>query len=311
MPKQKYIIYSSGLDDTNPLWMTVIDGLPYYRSNGALSHTPGIWYPFICIAGNQERHFDALPDYYDTSEMQYFIHQYGPQVLIKHEESYFIRGKHKRDIIQGDEHLILSDKRIATKKSLIYSARLSSSFPKDILKAAGLTPEEIALADEPFEFEEKPDFTSGNYDTLNEWLMQHGAVLATALFQNKKVQEFNEVVEVKYSQKPKKLTEAELDEAWKNSLPSEESFASSQFSFFNNNEQNVLIEKYVAMLESTDEIRHVLAMRFIEKYPKTDFAAKLQKILLEKDAPVVPITALSLTTILSPTMTLSPTLKPQ
>lgn len=293
MPKQNYIIFSTGRKDKNPFWMTVIDGLPYYRSNGVLSHTPNVWYPFICIAGKHTHYFDALPDYYDRAKMQGFIRRWGPQVLIKHEDDYFIRAKHKRDVILGGSHIVLKDVRIGTKKSFIISARLKSSFPLSILQEAGLTAEEVALTDVPIEFEDKPVFISKDFDKVNEWLIEQGAVLAAALLRNEKVQEFKEVVEVRYNQEPNKLTEAEVQAAWLDSQAYDESLTGRIWSFFQSTNVDLAKKHYLTMLESTDEIKYVLATRYVKEYPNTVFAIQLQKFLVEKETPMASIKSLT------------------
>lgn len=280
MPKQEYIVF---YHPHEPLPMTVVDGVAYYRSKGTLSGTPDVWYPFFCVIGNQPLHLEAMPDCCKREQIDAFIKSWPGGTLVKYLERYFDRDHYKRDIIMTGDHAMFREGRICTKKSLMASARLNSPFPKTLLTDAGFTAEELALAAQPIELEDKPVFIFKKMGEINAWLIEHGALFATALIKNEKMTDPQDRFEVKHSQNPKVITDAELDQVW-TECRSYQGSAGGMFGVVTHRaEFSEMRQCCKQMYESTDDIKYILALRYIKEHPKTYLAELLNKIIDEKN----------------------------
>ncbi|CEK09870.1 hypothetical protein [Legionella hackeliae] len=152
----------------------VVDGIPFYQSTGKNSGARDTWFPFVTLRGNKE---PTIPE--DLTEIS---STYLSYIFDNSPENYII--KYDTTWVKTDLPQVMFDGRIPTKKTLIISSRLNPSPDEEALTAAGLTPSEIALAQDKITLAAESEIVN-DPDAVNEWLITQNAEIVSKIFGKK------------------------------------------------------------------------------------------------------------------------------
>lgn len=172
------IIYRSPRSG-NERKIVVVDGIPYYESTGQNSGSASTWFPFVMLRGTTTLSEGNIPDILRNTFAFIFYSSKG------NGDNYVVKYDSPSISTDFPADLQIHDGRIPTKETLITSYRLNSSnYETSILNQAGLNSSETDLAHQKLNVEKNPVLVEDT-DEVNEWLIAHGAVLATKILTGK------------------------------------------------------------------------------------------------------------------------------